>query len=90
MPRLLHAFLYAPLRLSLKSPVESAFNLLLWLITKDIHMAATFARRFYWSDCNLWPEELPAGSVVLLSGGDALVASHNVYHMITQQPGLTS
>lgn len=41
------------------------------------------------SDCNLWPEELPAGSVVLLSEGDALVASHDVCKMISQQQGVT-
>lgn len=31
------------------------------------------------SDCNLWPEDLPPASVVLLSGDDDLMASQEVY-----------
>jgi len=36
--------------------------------SREMHVCATFARRFYWSDLNLWPEDLAPGSVVLLSG----------------------
>jgi hypothetical protein len=36
--------------------------------SREVHVCATFARRFYWSDLNLWPEDLAPGSVVLLSG----------------------
>jgi hypothetical protein len=34
---------------------------------------ASVARRFYWSELNLWPEDLPAGSTVLLSGKVSVV-----------------
>jgi hypothetical protein len=56
--------------------------MLMWVVSKDLHLAATFARRFYWSELNLWPEDLPAGSAVLLSGGDALVAADDVARML--------
>lgn len=36
--------------------------------SREMHVCATFARGFYWSDLNLWPEDLAPGSVVLLSG----------------------
>jgi hypothetical protein len=36
--------------------------------SRELHVCSTFARRFYWSDLNLWPEDLAPGSVVLLSG----------------------
>jgi hypothetical protein len=34
-------------------PLHCGFNLMLWLVSKDIHLAATFARKFYWTDLNL-------------------------------------
>jgi hypothetical protein len=34
-------------------PLHAAFNLMLWVVSKDIHLAATFARKFYWTDLNL-------------------------------------
>ncbi|WIA32423.1 hypothetical protein OEZ86_003246 [Tetradesmus obliquus] len=82
MPRLLHGFIYAPLRLHADRPLHSAFNLLLWLVSKDIHLAATFARKFYWTDLNLWPEDLPEGSSVVLSGADALVSAADIHKML--------
>jgi hypothetical protein len=36
--------------------------------SRELHVCSTFSRRFYWSDLNLWPEDLAPGSVVLLSG----------------------
>jgi hypothetical protein len=44
-------------------------DLMLYFASRDLHLSATFARRFYWSDMNLWPEDMPPGSVVLLVGG---------------------
>ncbi|KAF6261351.1 hypothetical protein COO60DRAFT_1699898 [Scenedesmus sp. NREL 46B-D3] len=83
MPRLLHGFIYAPLRVQLGRPLHSAFNLLLWLVSKDVHLAATFARKFYWTDLNLWPEDLPEGSSVVLSGADALVSAADIHKMLS-------
>ncbi|WIA42213.1 hypothetical protein OEZ86_009473 [Tetradesmus obliquus] len=52
------------------------------LAANDLHLCATFARRFYWTDLNMWPEDLPSGSVVLLSGKDDLVDSNAVRVML--------
>lgn len=50
---------------SLVEYVKDAVRL---VASREMHVCATFARRFYWSDLNLWPEDLAPGSVVLLSG----------------------
>ncbi|WIA08349.1 hypothetical protein OEZ85_007789 [Tetradesmus obliquus] len=50
--------------------------------SRDMHVCATFARRFYWSDLNLWPEDLAPGSVVLLSGKDDLMDAAEVKDML--------
>lgn len=52
------------------------------LVSRDMHVCATFARRFYWSDLNLWPEDLEPGSVVLLSGKDDLMDAAEVKDML--------
>jgi DNA-binding NarL/FixJ family response regulator len=56
---------------------------MLWLVSKDIHLAATFARKFYWTELNLWPEDLPEGSSVVLSGADALVSAADIHKMLS-------
>jgi hypothetical protein len=53
------------LTFSLLEYVKDAVRL---VASREMHVCATFARRFYWSDLNLWPEDLAPGSVVLLSG----------------------
>jgi hypothetical protein len=60
-------------------------DLMLYFASRDLHLSATFARRFYWSDMNLWPEDMPPGSVVLLSGNDDLVHADEVKLMLEQQ-----
>lgn len=50
---------------SLVEYVKDAVRL---VASREMHVCTTFARRFYWSDLNLWPEDLAPGSVVLLSG----------------------
>lgn len=37
-----------------------------------------FCRKFSWAELQLWPDDLPARSVVVLSGGDDLVPSELV------------
>jgi hypothetical protein len=48
----------------------------------ELHVAATFSRQFYWTELNLWPEDLAPGSVVLLSGRDDLMNAHQVKAML--------
>lgn len=44
-----------------------------WFVARDLAHAASVARSFYWSQLNLWPEMLPAHSLVSLAGRDELV-----------------
>jgi hypothetical protein len=54
----------------------------------DMHVAATFSRSFYWSELNLWPEDLPRGSLVMLSGRDDLMNSMEVKDMLEVAGGI--
>lgn len=89
----LHLPLNAPLpfppqyrrpRLNVWQPDVLLRDLMLYFASRDLHLSATFARRFYWSDMNLWPEDMPPGSVVLLSGNDDLVHADEVKLMLEQ------
>ncbi|KAI8474759.1 MAG: hypothetical protein J3K34DRAFT_517850 [Monoraphidium minutum] len=84
MPHLLHNFIYRRPRLNVWQPDVLLRDLMLYFASRDLHLSATFARRFYWSDMNLWPEDMPPGSVVLLSGNDDLVHADEVKLMLEQ------
>ncbi|KIY91694.1 hypothetical protein MNEG_16270 [Monoraphidium neglectum] len=84
MPHLLHNFIYRRPRLNVWQPDVLLRDLMLYFASRDLHLSATFARRFYWSDMNLWPEDMPPGSVVLLSGNDDLVHADEVRLMLEQ------
>eukprot|EP00877_Chromochloris_zofingiensis_P001901 jgi/Chrzof1/11711/Cz06g06140.t1 len=81
MPQLLHNFIYRVPRFNLR-PDLLFRDILFHFASRDIHLAATFARQFYWTDLNLWPEDMPIGSVVLLSGDDDLVSGETVRDML--------
>jgi hypothetical protein len=57
-------------------------DVLLWFASRDIHIAATFSRGFYWTDLNLWPADLPDSACVVLSGNDALLSAQVVQRML--------
>jgi hypothetical protein len=57
-------------------------DMLLWFASRDIHIAATFSRGFYWTDINLWPADLPDNACVVLSGNDALLSAQAVQRML--------
>jgi hypothetical protein len=44
-------------------------------ISSEVHVRASVSRRFYWTEMCPWPEDLPAGSTVLLSGKVSKAAS---------------
>eukprot|EP00877_Chromochloris_zofingiensis_P001902 jgi/Chrzof1/11712/Cz06g06150.t1 len=82
MPHLLHNFIYRLPRFNLMRPEQLFRDFLFFFASHDIHLSATFARQFYWTDLNLWPEDMPTGSVVLLSGADELVNGETVRDML--------
>lgn len=42
-------------------------GLITWLISRDIHTATAVSRNFFWTDVNLWPDEIPQSSLFVLS-----------------------
>jgi hypothetical protein len=61
--KLIHNFVYAPQNGALTT----------WLVARDVHHATSVCRNFFWSQLNLWPDQLPQHSLVVLSGRDDLV-----------------
>lgn len=64
------------------SLVDFAKRLAVYVAGHELHVCATFSRSFFWSDLNLWPEDLRPGSVVLLSGRDDLMNAQQVKEML--------
>lgn len=54
------------------------------MASHELHVCATFSRNFFWTDLNLWPEDLAPGSVVLLSGRDDLMDAQQVKAMLEE------
>ncbi|KAJ9522951.1 hypothetical protein QJQ45_023750 [Haematococcus lacustris] len=80
MPQLLHTFLYAsPRRDSLWHWVKDVF---MRLIARELHVATTFCRRFYWTDVQLEPSQLPPHSLVVVGGQDELLHGEEVAHAV--------
>lgn len=55
-----------------------------YMASHELHVCATFSRSFFWTDLNLWPEDLAPGSVVLLSGRDDLMNAQQVKAMLEE------
>ncbi|GAX85025.1 hypothetical protein CEUSTIGMA_g12445.t1 [Chlamydomonas eustigma] len=70
MPNLLGNFVY---RHSHQLKGTGPMDWLMCFISRDVHVASTFGRRFYWSDVNLWADDLPKKCLVVLSGRDDLI-----------------
>eukprot|EP00879_Flechtneria_rotunda_P005084 GHRR01005362.1.p1 GENE.GHRR01005362.1~~GHRR01005362.1.p1 ORF type:complete len:628 (+),score=249.95 GHRR01005362.1:1476-3359(+) len=73
MPNLLRNFLY-------ESPKTGSMigDFMMMSAARDLHVSATLSRRFFWTDVNLWEEQVPADTLVVLSGKDVLMAAEEV------------
>ncbi|GBF96822.1 hypothetical protein Rsub_09678 [Raphidocelis subcapitata] len=70
MPRLLRRFFYdAPATGSALADFAMASA------ARELHVAASLSRRFFWTDIILWENQIPPGTLVVLSGRDALLAA---------------
>ncbi|WIA17545.1 hypothetical protein OEZ85_014374 [Tetradesmus obliquus] len=65
------------------SPARSTTGLITWLIARDIHTATSVSRNFFWTDVNMWPDEVPQRSLFVLSDKDDLVPVQHVAAMLT-------
>ncbi len=61
--KLVHHFVYAP----------QSGALTTWVVARDVHHATSECRSFFWAQLNLWPDQLPANTLVVFSGKDKLV-----------------
>jgi len=76
MPHLLHSFIYKPPRRdSLWHRVKDHF---VRFAAREVHIAATFCRKFYWTSVQLDFELLPDNAMVVLGGCDELLHGEEV------------
>lgn len=85
LPSLLRNFIYRSLWDAFK---EGGWKKLLrclpvWFVSREVHAAYTFCRRFFWTEVNLWPEELPSRSLVVLAGADELLHADEIRQVVS-------
>lgn len=90
-PHLLFNFVYKipSMGAALAGGAAGALNVARFLFSRDLTIAETFCRRFLWHELMLWPEDMPAATVIALSHDDDLVPSPLVAaHLATAAPGV--
>lgn len=60
-------------------------SIITWLVARDLHHAASVCRQFYWAQLNLWPDQLPNKTLVVLSGKDELVPVEETLVMLREE-----
>jgi hypothetical protein len=82
-PQLVSSFIYRGVRLIdvLRRPAD----LIKAMVARDLIIAETFCRHFWWHTLMLWPEELSTPTVLLLANGDDLVPCELVQRQIQAQ-----
>jgi pimeloyl-ACP methyl ester carboxylesterase len=83
-PKLLYNFIYRDL--TFKDVYDNPAEAARWFAARDLIIAATFCRHFWWHTLMLWPWELPDPSVFVLSGKDDLVPSELVHKQLEGAP----
>ncbi|GLC42878.1 hypothetical protein PLESTM_001392800 [Pleodorina starrii] len=71
LPSLLANFIYRPPRTT--TIRHWILDYIRAFISRDLHCAAAMCRRFYWSDLNLWPHDVPCRTLISMGGGDELI-----------------
>lgn len=56
-----------------------------WFVARELHAAASVSRNFFWTQLNLWGDQFHPKTLVVLSGGDDLVASEEVRTMVQHE-----
>ena len=63
---------------------ETATQLLMhYFVARELYIAHSLSRNFFWYQNLLWPEELQAPCMVMLSGEDSIVPAHSVRRYLT-------
>jgi hypothetical protein len=73
-----HALLLSAVQYESPKSGSRVGDFMMLCAARDVHVSATLSRRFFWSDVNLFEEQLPGRSLVVLSGQDVLMAAAEV------------
>lgn len=57
------------------TPTQLLIN---YFLARELYIAHSLSRNFFWHQNQLWPEEVPCPALVVLSGHDSIVPAHSV------------
>lgn len=63
-----------------ENPTQLLIN---YFLAKELYIAHSLSRNFFWHQNQLWPEEFPCPTLVVLSGRDSIVPAHSVRRYLT-------
>lgn len=66
-----------------RRPADPTQLLINYFLAKELYIAHSLSRNFFWHQNQLWPEELPCPTLVVLSGRDSIVPAHSVRRYLT-------
>lgn len=66
----------------LYEPPKEASQLVTWFVSREFHTSASVSRHFFWTMLNLWPEDVPSRTLVVLSDNDQLISVASVNTML--------
>uniref|UniRef100_A0A7S2NA63 AB hydrolase-1 domain-containing protein n=1 Tax=Alexandrium andersonii TaxID=327968 RepID=A0A7S2NA63_9DINO len=66
-----------------RRPADPTQLLINYFLAKELYIAHSLSRNFFWLQNQLWPEELPGPALVVLCGLDSIVPSHSVRRYLT-------
>jgi len=61
-----------------REPADPTQLLINYFLAKELYIAHSLSRNFFWFQNQLWPEELPCPTLVVLNGRDSIVPAHSV------------
>eukprot|EP00475_Leptophrys_vorax_P041145 TRINITY_DN77526_c0_g1_i1.p1 TRINITY_DN77526_c0_g1~~TRINITY_DN77526_c0_g1_i1.p1 ORF type:complete len:825 (+),score=16.65 TRINITY_DN77526_c0_g1_i1:259-2475(+) len=83
LPKVLHSFVYKYPEAE-NTGAQIGETLRWFLCSRELQVATAICRRFAWQEYQVWGDELPAASLVMLSGDDQLVPSPAVQRHLAQ------
>mmetsp|Transcript_132606 Transcript_132606/g.296538 ORF Transcript_132606/g.296538 Transcript_132606/m.296538 type:complete len:715 (+) Transcript_132606:80-2224(+) len=66
-----------------RTPADPTQLLINYFLAKELYIAHSLSRNFFWHQNVLWPDELHCPTLVVLSGRDSIVPAHSVRRYLT-------
>ncbi|CAK9089763.1 unnamed protein product [Durusdinium trenchii] len=66
-----------------REPQTATQLLMHYFVARELYIAHSLSRNFFWYQNLLWPEELQVPCMVMLSGEDSIVPAHSVRRFLT-------